>query len=144
MNLIYEDDLDKQSFGLCDISFNQGNALTSAVLMSIFSWRRGTAAEVDDDSRRYGWWADTPQRKLGSKFWLLRRTSITPAVLQKAKEYCEEALKWLIEDGICKTIAVEVRQNQKQPDGIKVLIRIYKNDGTQQIETFENLWQELN
>lgn len=112
MNLVYEDNLDKQSFGLCDISFSQGNSLASAVLMSIFSWRRGAVGEADDEGRKYGWWADTPQRKLGSKFWLLRRTSITPSVMQKAKEYCEEALKWLIEDGICRTITVEVRQNK--------------------------------
>lgn len=144
MNLIYEDDIDKQSFGLCDISFSAGNTLTSAVLMSIFSWRRGASNEIDDAGNRYGWWADTPQRKLGSKFWLLRRTSITPVILQKAKEYCQEALSWMIEDGLCKAITVDAKQNQKQPDGIQVLIRMYKNDGTTQTETFENLWQELN
>lgn len=143
MNLIYEDDLDKQSFGLCDISFTQGNALTSAVLMSLFSWRRGSKTEVDDAGNRYGWWADTQQRKLGSKFWLLRRTSITPSILQKTKEYCQEALLWMIEDKLCKSMTVTAQQNKNQPDGIQVLIRIYKNDGTEQTEIFESLWQEL-
>lgn len=63
--------------------------------------------------------------------------------MQKAKEYCEEALKWLIEDGICRTITVEVRQNKNQPDGIKVVVKIIKNDASEQIETFDRLWSEI-
>jgi phage gp46-like protein len=144
INLYYENDLDKQSFGLCDISFTRGNTLTSAVLMSIFSWRRGAKEEVDDELLRYGWWADASNsRKLGSKLWLLRRVSITPAIMQRAKEYIEEALQWMIDDGICKTITATVQRTSKMPDAIQVRIVIYKNDGTQQIETFDQLWREL-
>lgn len=64
-------------------------SLERAVIISIFAWRR---AEPDDrlpGSEKNGWWGDTwpdiENDRIGSRFWLLTRDTITPKTLARAK-----------------------------------------------------------
>ncbi len=86
--------------------------LQTAVVLSLFCHRR---AESNDqlppgETQRRGWWADAfasdISDRTGSKLWLLWREKRTDETLQRAKKYCEEALAWLIEDGVASTVVV--------------------------------------
>ncbi|WP_005875703.1 phage GP46 family protein [Oxalobacter paraformigenes] len=89
-------------------------SLERAVIISIFAWRR---AEPDDrlpGSEKNGWWGDTwpdiENDRIGSRFWLLTRDTITPKTLARAKEYVEEALQWLVDDLVADSITVSVQR----------------------------------
>ena len=49
--------------------------------------------------------------RIGSRLWLLRRRSLTSQTIRDAKRYAEEALAWLIDDGIVTTVAVTVSRS---------------------------------
>lgn len=93
-----------------DLAMDGG--LSTAVLISLFSDRR---AEPDDrlpdaGGDRRGWWGDLgaarPAGRLGSRLWLLEREKRTPAVVARAREYAEEALAWLVADGVARRVEV--------------------------------------
>jgi len=94
--------------------------LVSAVLLSLF-----TDARARDDDRlpdapedgpapgtpgdRRGWWADAeaPEGALGSRLWLLSREKATERTRRRAEQYAEEALAWMVEDGLVEAVRVE-------------------------------------
>ncbi len=90
-----------------DISILENDSLdetlTSAILISLFTDKRVTEDETDEDDKR-GYWGD---ENLGSKLWLLDRENISESTRTKAKEYTEEALQWLIEDSEIKDLKIE-------------------------------------
>lgn len=86
-----------------------GQDLKTAAMISLFTWRRARADDVlpDASAGRKGWWGDAiTRRPIGSRLWLLQREKQTRVVVQRAKEYAEEALAWLVEDGVCKSVEV--------------------------------------
>lgn len=54
---------------------------------------------------RKGTWPFAPE--FGSRLHLLQRDKATARAASKAKEYCEEALKWLLDNGRAESIEVE-------------------------------------
>lgn len=125
------------------------DGLRSAVLVSLFTDRR---AEADDplpgapgSADRRGWWADawpddaqggasvaggrTPGAtldgdRIGSRLWLLGREKQTADVLQRARDYSEEALAWLIEDGVALAVSVTAEWVATGVLGLHVAIRL--------------------
>lgn len=92
-----------------DLSSDDG--LRTAVILSLFTDRRVTDDELPDgETKRRGWWADQVAEvdgdQIGSKLWLLQREKQTVEVLERAREYAEEALAWLIEDGVALSVSV--------------------------------------
>lgn len=114
-----------------DLATDDG--LESAVVISLFTDRR---AESDDslpagETDLRGWWGDDfmgKGRRIGSKLWLLSREKRLPAVLARAKEYAEEALAWLVEDGLAKS--VDVQAEAVRGDTLALLVTIILPDGT--------------
>lgn len=100
-----------------DLVLNGGDlvidaGLETAVVLSLFTDRRAqTDDEIPDgtDDRR-GWWADTfsdvEGDRIGSRLWLLAREKDTASTLERAREFAEEALDWMIEDGVAKNLTV--------------------------------------
>lgn len=87
------------------------DTLASAVLVSLLCDRMAQTYEVPAGQDRRGWWADSfadEQHLTGSRLWLLAREKQLPSVVQRCKRYCEEALAWLIEDGLASAITVTV------------------------------------
>ncbi|MNY52875.1 Phage protein GP46 [compost metagenome] len=41
---------------------------------------------------------------IGSRLWLLRRQKLTTAVAIKAEDFANEAVQWLIDDGVVSAI----------------------------------------
>lgn len=91
---------------------NLVDSIGRAVVISLFTWRRADPNDELDNEQRFGWWADQFSTKvhdrIGSKLWQLQRKKITDELILTAKEYIEQALKWMIEDGICKAVEATV------------------------------------
>lgn len=120
--------------------------LASAVVTSLFTDRR---AEPDDvlptesglvrtplpgHAARRGWWGDSEGQfdgadrgRIGSRLWLLGREKRRPDVLRRARLYAEEALAWLIDDGIAE--AVEATAEFQGDDRLALLVVIRRGLG---------------
>ncbi|SFT73695.1 phage GP46 family protein [Halomonas saccharevitans] len=100
--------------------------LETAVLLSLFTDRRALLEDrlPDGSSDRRGYWADAYRdRRHGSRLWLLHREKAEEDVRRRAREYAEEALAWLIEDGIAESVEVEARHVRFDTLGLRVVIR---------------------
>ncbi len=102
--------------------------LTTSVLVSLFTWRRAEEGDILPHwaSSKMGWWGDQvnpiADDQIGSKLWLISREKITPQTMQRAKQYAEEALQWMIEDRIAKSVNVEVEQTDINSLALTVII----------------------
>ena len=120
------------------------DSLTRAVIISLFTWRR---ADPDDDSEQpMGWWGDSyptiQNDRIGSRLYLLQRTTLTNKTVELARGYLEQALAWLKDDGVVSRITINVQRR-----GTEILtaeITLYRNDGSSQLITFDDLWSALN
>lgn len=89
--------------------------LETAVSISLFTDRRASKGEVlpDGSGDRRGWWGDVTQSdEIGSKAWLLGRSKMTPTFYEEYKAHQEEALAWMIADGVVASVTITV-----VPDG---------------------------
>ena len=92
---------------------DSNDKLARAVIISLFTWRR---ADADDqyEGPKYGWWGDTfadpANDRIGSKLYQLLRRPITGDLMLQAQEMIEEALQWLIDDGMASSISVSVER----------------------------------
>lgn len=92
-----------------DLDVEQG--LRTAVIISIFTDARANEEElpIGETSRR-GYWGDlfpdVERDRIGSRLWLLERSKETEEVRVTARQYCLEALQWMIDDGIAASIDV--------------------------------------
>lgn len=124
-------------------SWRRADPLVRATINSLFSWAR---ALPDDDlsaSSRMGWWGDTYPAvngdRYGSRLWLLTRSRLTDDVVNRAREYADEALRWLVEDGVARR--VDVTAERLGHDGIAIACRITRNDGTMTAMRFTSAWE---
>lgn len=125
----------------------QDDGLTTSVLQSLFTDRR---AEPDDvipggaEDLRGTWldaFADEEGDRMGSRLWLLERAKLLPETVTRMREYCEEALEWMVRDGVAKSVAVETWIVRNYPTGIiGAQIDIVKPDGTTTRYKFDKLW----
>lgn len=117
------------------------DSLSTAVIISLLTDRRANVGDrlpdgsISDGSiapDRRGWCgdalADIQGDNIGSRLWLLEREKETEETKRRAIFYCEEALEWLLEDGIASS--VEVTAEWSQPERLDVLIVITQIDGT--------------
>jgi phage gp46-like protein len=118
--------------------------LKTAALQSLFTWRRARADDAlpDPSMHRKGCWIDALNRRdMGSRLWLLQREKQTRVVVLRAQEYAEEALAWLVEDGVCQSIQVITEISAPGMLGLKcVFVREHK--ATLKFQ-FEFAWSNL-
>jgi phage gp46-like protein len=142
--LQYQTNIDGAAFGGCDISFTNGTDIESAVLASLLTWCRATRAEVQPGDSRYGWWADTQSNtNIGSKLWLLQRAKALPTITKTAIQYAKDALQWMIDTGVAKSIDVQGYLNTQGNNSLSLQITITQNDGSIVKASFDNLWNEF-
>ena len=120
------------------------DGLETAVILSLFSDARAR----DDDALplgqtdRRGWWADAYPAadgdRFGSRLWLLRASKQLQQSLNEARDYAEEALAWLVEDGAASKVEVETFIPRDEVMGM--IVRIYRPDGSLTPIRFETLW----
>lgn len=121
-------------------------ALETATLISLFSDRRALPDDAlpDADScwrgfesgrppgvtGRRGWWADGSLPplsqgrgdRIGSRIWLLSREKWTNGTAERLRCYAEEALQWLIEDGIADRVRVQAQRDAFQKISLSIWI----------------------
>ncbi len=79
--------------------------------------------------------------RIGSRLYLLKRRKLTNKTPQDAREYMQQALAWMKEDGVAARIDVTAERT-----GIETLaagVTIYQRDGTIHNITFDDIWSEL-
>lgn len=126
-----------------DIVMDDG--METAVILSLFTDRRAPAdaAIPDGTEDRRGWWGDGFQDvdgdEDGSLLWLLDRSKIMPETLALLKDYSQQALAWMIKDGVAKSIDITVVRTDISSAGIGIAIN--KPDGT--TTRYDYIWDSL-
>ncbi|MEZ2293102.1 phage GP46 family protein [Variovorax sp. RCC_210] len=120
--------------------------LTRAVIISLFTWARARADDQLPGDERMGWWGDTYPAaagdRTGSRLWLLSRSTITATTAQRAREYAQEALAWLVADGVATEVIVQAeREGLSQ---ISLWCQIVRGDGSRIDIRFNDAWSFLN
>jgi phage gp46-like protein len=90
--------------------------LVTAVTISLFTNRLADPSDIlpiPNSTDRGGWWGSTYLQtdplagfQLGSRLWLLARSVSNTQLLITAQGYCQEALAWLTQRGVAKTVTV--------------------------------------
>lgn len=120
-----------------DLALDEG--LQTAVIISLFTDARAENTDTlpDGETSRRGYWADDVTDRVGSKLWLLGREKMLPAVAARARQYVQDALAWMVSNGIAANITVETEL--QQPD--RLLIGLTITRGTNR--DYDYLWQGL-
>ncbi|WP_312773020.1 phage GP46 family protein [Atlantibacter hermannii] len=121
---------------------SQIDPLTRAVVISLFTNRR---ADPDDNADiPMGWWGDTwpavANDRYGSKLWLLRRSKLTNALVNRVRTYLRDALQWMIDDGVVSRIDIDVQRTGINELGNSIVL--WRRDGPVTI-SFNDLWSAI-
>lgn len=129
--------------------FKVGNFLETAVLVSLLSNRRATDDELNTYSRgnskpelNQGLWIDTYRGGIqyGSGFWLLYREKREQTTLSRFEDYSIEALQWLVDDGVAKSIAADA---SFEGERLNLSVEITRENNQTLVATFDFAWNEL-
>ena len=118
--------------------------LRTAVIVSLFTDARAhdDDAVPDGTDDRRGYWADAfadvAGDRFGSRMWLLGREKQLDATLLRAREYAEEALQWLIVDGVARS--VDVSAYILSPGVLGLEIAIARANDTVARFRFDSFW----
>jgi phage gp46-like protein len=108
-----------------------GNELSTSLLISLFTDRRANDDDkLPDGTDPRGWWADAMDGyKWGSRLWLLERARNLKETLRLAEDYANEALQWLVKDGVAKKVAVTAYAIGDCKNTLGLHVEIFKPDG---------------
>ncbi|MEH6630156.1 MAG: phage GP46 family protein [Halopseudomonas aestusnigri] len=136
-----------------DMSMQLGDIITgreieTAVIMSIFTWRRANADDElpEGETSRQGWWADTytdvPNDKIGSRIWLARRRKMNQTTRVFIYDCIKECLQWLIEDQIAVKIDIETERQGLSTLATKIII--HETSGAVTALQYSLIWEAMN
>lgn len=130
-------DIDYGVFG-----FTGDDGLQTAVIISLFTDRRlpdgvGHPEGLNDPRGYWGDVGETDGHQWGSLLWTLYRQVITNAVIASCREFCEQALQWMIDDGIAESVNVTAERAGTYQ--ISISIEIEKKD-TRDSLRYSYLW----
>ena len=146
---IFVDENGEFDLAISERDLQKSEGLENAILISLFTDARANDDDIlpNNDTDKRGWWGDGfaseingLARPIGSKLWLLSRSKITSETINKVRDYSQAALKWLVDDGIAKSI--EITPTRVDPHTISILVIITKPSG--EIFKFEKLWSTIN
>lgn len=123
------------------------DSLYNAVAISIGTYARKRDLKPNSavlDPQIGGWWADAldPLGTLGGYLYEAYPGKLTDATISKLKELVAEALEWMIEDGVAKTVDYEVVAEEN--DIVAVTVAIEKPDGATDDYKYELNWMATN
>jgi phage gp46-like protein len=132
---------------MIDSDLASDRSLATAVLLSLFTDRRAHDDDVppSGDSRdRRGWWADqfavVGGDLIGSRLWLLDRSTLTNENALKAKQYALEALQWMLDDAVVASIDVTVTNTS---NGRLIVVAVQRPSGDRTTFSFDPAWSHL-
>ena len=119
--------------------------LKTAIIISLFTDRRANPDDIlDDIDDRRGWWGDSyspiNNDKIGSRLWLLARSKQTQQVVNRARQYCIEATRWLIDDAIASSVEVETEIVRMGTLGI--MIKVTRPQGVANFK-YQYVWDQI-
>ena len=129
-----------------DLSIDDG--LKTAITISLFTDRRAGPDDIlpQEGSDPRGWWGDSLAAErgdqIGSRLWLLAREKQLSKVLVRAREYAEEALAWLVVDGVAASVSVTTHIGQDGVLGIGVVIERPGKGGPAR-QRYDFVWEAL-
>lgn len=135
--------------GLYDIQVSGGDiasvdGLEAAIATSLFSDARAPENLQPDPALRRGWVGDIltadTGRKTGSLLWILDQARLTDEMLNTAALYAQEALQWLIDDGVATRISASVER--AGPREFMIVVNLV--DASGRAKQFSNLWRQTN
>lgn len=117
-----------------DVSCDAG--LQTAVYMSLFT---DAPVEVDGYEVR-GWWGDTLDEYgiMGSKLWTLTREKMVKGISTLARDYCLEALAWVISENVGS--ALECNVTRSGVNSLSIEVMITKPNNTDEYYRYEFNW----
>ena len=125
-----------------EMSIFAGNEIARSVIISLFSWARAHDDDEIEGGRRNGFWGDTYEDEAGavtgSRLWLLCWQKLTDEVLQKCKDFCEQALAWLVTEGVASTVKVSVERNGL--DRVDILVEVVRGKDSTRLR-FADVWK---
>lgn len=122
--------------GVMDLSVEDGDivadeGLQTAVLLSIFTDRRGDPDSELLTTNLKGWWGDQFLADAddfhGSRIWQDGKDSA----------HLDEALQWMIDDGVCEDFSAQISQNGTRGD---YEIIIYRPESETIDFRFDRVW----
>lgn len=113
------------------VTSDMADNLSRAVVISLFTWRRADDSDdYDHELGKQGWWGDSlNEDEIGSKLWQLLRSKISSETLLRAQEMADDALQWLVEDGICTDVSVSVERDSNDPNCINLSVILEQEHG---------------
>lgn len=122
-----------------------GDDLATSVLISLFTDARAADDDLvpDPAGDRRGWWGDAGRdRPIGSKLWLLDRAKQSEETRLRARDYIEDALQWLVDDGVAAGIEVTVAW--QRPAFLAAAISILEPGGaTARVFNYQWAWKDV-
>lgn len=103
--------LNETDIAVADRDLERDPTLETALIISLFTDKRARPDDITPDRNedRRGWYGDALNDDGdadGSWLWLLHRSKTTADIPGQAKEYVEDALRWLLDDGVAERITV--------------------------------------
>ncbi|NLS02328.1 hypothetical protein HGP14_02950 [Rhizobium sp. P32RR-XVIII] len=128
--------------------FRAEQGLATQVLICLMTDRRVEASELRDGDENRGWIGDSfdameGETPIGSRLWLLRRSSLYPGIEIKAQDYAREALEPLIRQGAVSKVDA-VATPDFAANRLDLAVSLYGRNGTQiYTSKFELLWRQI-
>lgn len=99
------------SEGNWDVQVNATrNPIAEACALSLLCEARARPNEIRNGRDPSGWWGNSYPSpsgfELGSRLWQLKGEPLIDATLERAKTFAIEALQWMLDDNIFKSIDV--------------------------------------
>lgn len=142
-------DVNKQyaDFMIADRDVDRDAGIETAVMLTLLTDKRAEAGDPLPDGSGYkgGWWGDSlpvvPDYEMGTKLWLLQRSKTLSEIPAIAKEYLNDGFKWMIEDGIVKSVEVAVERRRDLKDTLYFALTFVKPEGTTIFYKFYYNWE---
>lgn len=126
-----------------DLDRDEG--LESAVIVSLFTDARCLPEQLPDaDENPRGYWGDSYATEdgdnTGSLLWLLKREKQVNRVLNRARDYCEQALAWMVRDKLASKVIVTT---EYLSSGVLLIrVQIYRPVGDSVDFRFDYAWEQ--
>lgn len=121
--------------------FASAYGFESAIPTSYFTDARAPAVQVQEAARRRGWAGNAlyldEGREVGGLLWLLDQARVTPDTINFAKGYAADSLQWMIEDGVARSIIIEVERDGTRSILISTDITSIENT----VQRYITLWR---
>jgi phage gp46-like protein len=114
-----------------------GSDLITAILISLFTDAAADPGDIipDGSGNPRGWWGGA----IGSKLWLRERSKQTATTLALVKNDIEQALDWMVADGVIAGIEVMTEWTRPGMLGAEVILK--RTDGARTALKFSKLWE---